>query len=152
MSTEPARAANRDFQLAYLLLRLILGLNIAMHGISRILTGTAHFAATLIPQFQSTPLANWAVYDFGLVLPWFEAAIGLLLFLGLYIRLSLIGGSLLMLALTFGTALRQDWNIAATQLLYAAIYSALLAFAAYDRYSLDTLTTHRRKPNPGFSA
>ena len=39
----------------------------------------------------------------------------------------LVAGSLLILALTFGTTLRQDWSTAGVQLIYAAIYAALLA-------------------------
>ena len=153
----------RDRQLAYLFLRLILGLNIFLHGLSRILAGTMHFATSLIPEFAKTPLADWAVYDFGLILPWAEAAIGLilpwaeaaiglLLLLGLFTRWVLIAGSLLMLLLTFGTSLRQDWSIAAIQLTYAVIYAALLAFREYNHFAADAFLQPRPKPQAGFSA
>lgn len=127
----------RDGEMAYLLLRVLLGLNIAMHGIARILAGPGHFAASLLPEFQKTPLPQWSVYGFGLALPWVEAIIGLLLLAGLQTRAALVSGLLVMVALTFGTALRQDWTIAGTQLLYGLAYAALLAFAGYDRYSVD---------------
>jgi len=142
----------QDRQLGYLFLRLILGLNIFLHGLIRILAGTIHFAASLIPEFAKTPLADWAVYDFGLVLPWAEAAIGLLLLLGLFTRWALIAGSLVMLVLTFGTGLRQDWSIAALQLTYAVIYAALLAFREHNFFSADTLFHPHPKSNAGFSA
>jgi len=129
----------RDTQLAYLLLRLILGLNVFLHGLSRILAGTSHFATSLVPEFAKTPLADWAVYDFGLILPWVEGLLGLFLLLGLATRWALIGGSLLILVLTFGTNLRQDWPSAGLQLIYAAVYVALLAFRDRNHYSLDTL-------------
>jgi thiosulfate dehydrogenase [quinone] large subunit len=44
-----------------------------------------------------------------------------------------------MAALIFGTALRSDWNIVAIQLLYCAIYAALIAAREYNAYSADGL-------------
>lgn len=129
----------RDGEMAYLLLRLLVGLNIAMHGIARILAGTEHFASTLLPEFQKTPLPQWSVYAFGMSLPWVEAILGLLLLLGLRTRSVLGAAMLVMMALTFGTTLRQDWAAAGTQLVYGVAYAALLAFAGYDRYSVDGL-------------
>lgn len=133
----------RDGEMAYLFLRLLVGLNIAMHGIARILAGPEHFAASLLPEFQKTPLLQWSVYVFGLVLPWVEAILGLLLLAGLKTRATLVGGLLVMMALTFGTTLRQDWNAAGTQLVYGLAYAALLAYAGYNRYSMDGLTGRR---------
>jgi len=130
-----------DKALAYALLRVTLGLNIFMHGLSRILAGPAVFAGTLDKMFQETILAGWPVHVFGLALPWFEAAVGLLLLLGLGTRVALTGGALLIVLLTFGTALRQDWAIAGIQLNYAA----LLAFLHWDRYSLDAMLSRNRK-------
>ncbi len=128
-----------DKALAYALLRFTLGLNIFMHGLSRILAGPAVFAGTLDKMFQETILAGWPVHAFGLALPWIETGVGLLLLLGLWTRVALTGGALLIAVLTFGMALRQDWAIAGIQLNYAAIYAALLAFLHWDRYSLDTI-------------
>ena len=42
-----------------------------------------------------------------------------------------------MLALTFGTALRQDWDVAGIQLLYSAVYAALIAALRYNGLSVD---------------
>jgi thiosulfate dehydrogenase [quinone] large subunit len=128
---------SRDIAIAYLLLRATLGLNIFMHGLSRIMAGTTAFAATMVPMFRQTILPGWSVYGFGLVLPWAEAVLGLLVLMGLRTRIGLIGGSILIFLLTFGTALRQDWATAGVQLLYAAIYAALLAYCRWDKYSLD---------------
>jgi thiosulfate dehydrogenase [quinone] large subunit len=141
----PTNSNPRDPQLAYLLFRVLLGLNIAVHGISRILAGPSNFASSLLPEFQKTILPAWSVYQFGLVLPFAEALLGILLLLGLFTRLSLVGGSLLMIALTFGTCLRQDWNTASTQLIYGALYAALLACLVHNRYSLDTFLSSRHK-------
>jgi len=135
----PPNPHGRGPALAFLLLRLTLGLNICMHGVSRIAAGPATFANSLIPMFQKTPLPVWSVHVFGLALPWAEAILGFLLLLGLCTRLALVIGSLLILVLTFGTALRQDWSTAGVQLIYAAVYAALLALDRWNDYSLDRL-------------
>ncbi|MBT9333328.1 DoxX family membrane protein [Paracidobacterium acidisoli] len=136
---KPAVEFQHDGELAYLLLRITIGTNICMHGVSRILSGTASFAHSLLPLFQKTPLPGWAVLAFGLTLPWLEAVFGLLVLLGLCTRFALLAGSLLLIALTFGSTLRQDWESAGLQLIYAAVYTALLAFRNRNVYSLDSL-------------
>jgi thiosulfate dehydrogenase (quinone) large subunit len=125
--------------LAFLLLRLTLGLNICMHGVSRIFSGPAAFAYSLVPMFQRTPLPAWSVHLFGLILPWSEALLGFLLFLGFCTRLALVTGSLLIVVLMFGTTLREDWITASIQLIYAVVYAALLALVRWNYYSLDRL-------------
>jgi thiosulfate dehydrogenase [quinone] large subunit len=51
----------------------------------------------------------------------------------------LLVGSAAMAALIFGSALRSEWETVAIQLLYAAIYAALLAAREYNAYSLDAV-------------
>jgi thiosulfate dehydrogenase [quinone] large subunit len=132
-----------DANLAYCMLRATLGLNICFHGVSRILQGPAVFANYLVTMFQKTPLPAWSVHLFGLGLPWIELILGALVLVGLRLRSALVAGSLLMFVLTFGSALRQDWDIAGLQLIYAAIYAALLAFREKVWFSLDSLMLHR---------
>lgn len=126
-----------DRRLAYALLRAIIGVNLAVHGISRLLAGPHAFAASLVSMFHTTFLPAWSVMSFGLVLPWVEAAIGLLILFGLATRFALIAASFTILVLTFGATLRQDWESAGLQLIYAAIYAALLAFRRENAYSID---------------
>jgi thiosulfate dehydrogenase (quinone) large subunit len=97
--------------------------------------------------FQKTPLPAWSVHAFGLFLPWAEAVVGFFVFIGLWTPAALVGGALLMLALTFGTALRQDWNVAGIQLIYSVIYAALLASRNWDIFSLDSLLARTRASN-----
>ena len=127
--------------LAFLLLRLTLGLNICIHGVSRIAVGPVTFANSLIPMFQKTPLPAWGVHIFGLILPWAEAILGFLLVIGLWTSFALVCGALIILVLTFGTTLRQDWNTAGIQLVYAAIYASLLALVRWNYYSVDRLVS-----------
>lgn len=131
--------SDQDVAIAYLLLRAILGLNIFVHGVSRLLAGPAQFAASLVSMFGKTPLPSWSVHAFGLILPWVEALLGLLLLIGWRTREALIGGSLLIFVLTFGSTLRQDWESAGLQLIYAGVYAALLSGRAKNIYSVDSL-------------
>jgi thiosulfate dehydrogenase [quinone] large subunit len=101
-----------DSSLAYALLRVTLGLNIFMHGTSRLLAGIGNFVSGMIKMFQNTVLPTAVVVPFGYALPWLEAGLGLLIIVGFRTREALVAGALLMLALTFGTALRQDWDVA----------------------------------------
>jgi thiosulfate dehydrogenase (quinone) large subunit len=126
-----------DSSLAYALLRITLGLNIFMHGTSRLLAGVGNFVGGMIKLFQGTVLPTAVVVPFGYALPWLEAGLGFLIIIGFRTREALVAGSLLMLALTFGTALRQDWDVAGVQLLYSAVYAALIAALRYNSLSVD---------------
>jgi len=139
VSLQTRDRAHSNQSLAYVLLRLTLGLNMSMHGIARILAGPAQFAATLPPEFQKTLLPAASVYAFGLALPFVEAILGLLLFLGLATRYTLIAGALWIMVLTFGATLRQDWSASGIQLTYALLYAILIAFLDRNRYALDSL-------------
>jgi hypothetical protein len=46
-------------------------------------------------------------------------------------------GLLLIASLTFGAALRQDWDSAGLQLIYALVYAILLASREYNLLSVD---------------
>ena len=133
-----------DLSLAYLVLRATLGVNIFLHGVARILGGQGHFVSTLTQQFHSSLLPHSLVVAFGYTLPWAEAAIGLLVLIGLFTRAALILGALLILVLTFGSSLLQDWQVVGLQLIYAIVYASLLAFLSANRFSVDALigTTH----------
>jgi thiosulfate dehydrogenase [quinone] large subunit len=126
-----------DLSLAYALLRVTLGLNIFMHGISRLLGGVSNFVNSMIKMFQNTVLPTAALVPFAYSLPWLETAIGLLVIFGFRTREALVSGALLILALTFGTTLRQDWDVAAIQLLYSIAYAILIAALRYNSLSVD---------------
>jgi thiosulfate dehydrogenase (quinone) large subunit len=126
-----------DVELGYGLLRAFVGFNIMMHGISRIISGPSIFAAGLVQKFQATPMANGVVSGFGEILPWLELIIGLLLLVGFFTRWTLVASMALLGILAYGATLIQDWPTAALQLIYAAIYAALLAFLGWNRWSID---------------
>jgi thiosulfate dehydrogenase [quinone] large subunit len=127
-----------DRVIAYTLLRLSFGTNILFHGASRLLVGRAGFLAYLNHYFEHTPLMPKTFLPiFGTLLPPVEAALGLLLVLGLATRFALIAGALVMLVLVFGTNLAQDWNVAGLQLIYCFLYYYLLAHREWNAVSVD---------------
>jgi len=127
-----------DRRLAYTILRLTLGVNILLHGLVR-LPQLASFADGLVQAFAKTLLPPQAVRLFAFILPFAETLAGLLLIPGLWTRLALVGGGLLIIALVFGTALRSDWDTLGIQMIYAAVYYLLLVSRTYDRFSIDHL-------------
>ncbi|WPB79621.1 DoxX family membrane protein [Archangium violaceum] len=120
----------------YLLLRLALGINLLGHGLVRIGDPGA-FADTLVRLFASTWLPSPLVRLFALMLPFIETALGVLITLGLLTRSALFAGGLLMVSLIFGTALRSDWETLGLQMIYAALYAALMASARFNALSVD---------------
>lgn len=139
----PETSERTDRALAYALLRLVLGVNILMHGVSRILAGVSGFVHGLLPEFHGTPLPAASVYAFGLALPYAEAILGGLLLPGLWTRYVCMLGLLLLAVLTFGSALHQDWNAAGIQLVYAIVYAVLLGLRRHNLYSLDAWLVRR---------
>jgi len=127
-----------DHKLSYFLLRLTLGISIFVHGVVR-LPKITEFADGLAKQFADTPLPAILVRPFAMGLTVEEAVTGFLLIIGLWTRWALIIGSLAMAALVFGTSLRSDWPTVAIQLVYSAIYAALLATREFNSISVDGL-------------
>jgi thiosulfate dehydrogenase (quinone) large subunit len=149
MATIPTPAAGAahalDRALAVLLLRLALGLDILLHGVTRLfIGGLGAFVNSTAAQFQHTALPIWQVRAFATAIPFLEFAFGLLLIAGLALRWTLVAGAVLMLALEFGTAMRSDWTVLSSQLLYSFLYSVLLFCRAWDAYSLDALRRRQR--------
>lgn len=135
--TRTPQAWHSDTSIAYAIFRLSFGVNICFRGVMRIANGTDLFAADLLKQFAAAPLPPGMITPFASVLPFIETAIGLLLILGLWTRPALIAGSLMMTALTFGTMLIQNFQLAVLQLTYSIAFFLLLAARSWDRISLD---------------
>ena len=113
-----------------------MGLNICLHGVVRLASGLRNFAESLLPMFQKT-LCAWPVYSFGCVLPVAEALVGFCVLFSFQTKRALISGSVLMLVLTFGSTLRQNWPTVGIQLMYSLVYSLLLAGVRVNYYSIN---------------
>ncbi len=136
------RSRSRDASIAYAALRIAFGINMAMHGVNRFLMGVGQFAEKIAQDFSATVLPKPVLLAFGCALPFVEFAIGILLVLGLWIRWTLLVGMAVMAALMFGTALKGDWNVLGTQLLYVLVYYLLLARRADDIFGIDAARLH----------
>jgi len=134
-----------DRQLAYVVFRLTLGINILIHGAGRIFgPGAGAFASATEVEFTKTALPAGMVNAFLIVLPFAELVLGTLITLGLFTRWSLTLGGLLITALVFGTAMRSDWNLVGLQMMYALTYYFLLIHRSSNRFSLDALFFAKR--------
>lgn len=129
-------------QYAYVALRLALGLNMFLHGATR-MPDLGGFAAGIVGEFEETILPPAFVEVFATVLPFFEAAVGVLLLLGWFRVPALLLGVAVMLSLITGTGLQQNWGTLSTQMNYVLWFGLLLAFLPYDRWALDL---RRRSP------
>ena len=141
-ATPPGAERSRD--LAYAVLRLSFGVNFLAHALVR-LPDPAGFARLLVGLFDGTVLPGPLVAASAYAILATELAVGVLLVLGLWTRAALVAGGLLMAALQFGTALRQDWGTLADQVGYALVFFVLL-YAHRDALSVDGL--RKQEPQP----
>jgi thiosulfate dehydrogenase [quinone] large subunit len=127
--------ASREQRGAYLLLRLVAGMDFFGHGFARIFTGThlSGFAHWMVGDMAKAPLPAGLVLATGYVVPCVELLIGILLLTGVATRFGLTLALLLMIVLMFGVTMKQDWNVAGQQLLYGLVLALLL----YGRARLD---------------
>jgi len=130
--------------IAYALMRLALGMNIFGHGFFRILSGVGNFANGMAQGMDKGPLPHALSLSFGYCIPWIELTLGALIILGLFTRFALAAGTLLMVALTFGTTSVQNWNGAGTQLMYSFIFFAMLWLVEANSISADGLLSRRK--------
>lgn len=125
-------------EMAYMLLRVTMGLNIMFHGVVR-LPKIAAFREWMVSEFAGTFLPSWSVYTFSSVLPVLEFVIGLLILLGLFTFLATSAGALLMACLVTGACLLEQWEWAGLQMIYALFYYFLIVNISNNSYSFDTL-------------
>ncbi|GAB3747199.1 DoxX family protein [Spirosoma pomorum] len=121
-------------QLAQLVIRLGIGINMLMHGFTRI-PNLHGFVAKMAPGFAETILPASLTRSFLFALPFVEVTTGLLILLGgRTIKWGYFLGGLIISSLLFGTTLKQDWAGAATQMIYLiAFYLALRGLEPIER-------------------
>ena len=102
---------------SYAILRFTLGITFFFHGVIRFVSGWSAFADQIVQNFHNTFLPDFMVRPFALSVPPVEAVVGALLCLGSFTRGTLLTGGVWMIALAFGTTLRQDYSTVAIQLL-----------------------------------
>jgi thiosulfate dehydrogenase [quinone] large subunit len=124
--------------IVFFLLRLAVAASMFGHGLVR-LPKLSGFSAWMVKSFEKSMLPNLVVVPFSYALPVAEFIIGGLLILGLFTRISLIGGGIVMILLIFGTAMIENWDALPSQLIHAAFFAGLLAFIQYNTIAVDHL-------------
>ncbi|WP_295122402.1 DoxX family protein [uncultured Chitinophaga sp.] len=128
--------------LAFALARITLGINFLGHGLVRLPKLDA-FRTGMVKDFERTFLPGPIVSAFATVLPFIEFALGLFLIIGIFTKQSLAGCAILMMILLFGTCMKEAWDSAGSQMLYALFIAFLLFNLEYNSLSIDT----RKKPS-----
>lgn len=109
--------------LALLVLRFGLGINMLMHGLVRF-PKLFSFADKMVVDFEKTLLPALLVRSFGIILPILEFGVGALILLGgRLLGIGLVGGGFVITLLMFGTALREEWATLGSQVIYLAVFA-----------------------------
>ena len=125
-----------NFELAFVLGRLLLGLNFLMHGLVRI-PKLAGFRAGIVKEFAAAPLPEALVSAYATALPFVEGGIGLLLVLGLWTRPALVAAMLVIMSLVFGSSLLEKWTLVGDQMVYGLYIITLVLHVQRNRLCLD---------------
>ena len=134
----------RDFPVAYLLVRVTMGFHMIAHGGVR-LPILGQFAVDTRKAFAGVNLLGlplfpeWLVTIICYAIPPVEFVIGILLTVGFRTRLASIAGNILMLVLMFGMVARKEFATAHLMWFYVLIFAVLGALNFADRYSLDAM-------------
>jgi thiosulfate dehydrogenase [quinone] large subunit len=128
-------------ELAYLIIRIGLGLNIFLHGFVRIRAGRHNFKKAIEAEFAGTILEGRTAGMFALYLPLIEFVTGLLLLAGLFTEPAIITGSLVMLFLIVGKSIKSDWQTVTFQMVYVAFYAVLEMLLEHNVLSADKLVS-----------
>ncbi len=138
MATEqpPIGWRSGDIAIAYLLLRVIVGVNYFNHGFVR-LGNMGGFADKMVERFKDTFLPSGLVYLTAWMVTPIEFVAGILITIGWFTRSALIATLCLMVVLMYGVTLLSDWDTAASQLIYDLILFILLAGLGFNVYSVD---------------
>jgi len=140
--TEVAEMFNQR-EAAYALLRVTLGVVFLFSGVGKFIGGIGNFAAGLEKQFAGK-LPSALVLPFAYVLPFMEVLFGALIVLGLFSAAALVLSGLLLVALTFGTVMLEEFPTVAHNTQYALVNFVLLWFVDYNGFSVDRLRRGRQ--------
>lgn len=129
---------NRDKNIAYLFVRLAMGISMFTHGVVR-LPKLEEFSTGMVEQFSASMLPVWLVRPWAYIVPTVELLLGITLLLGLFTRLSGIAGALLLLVLMAGSGMIESWGAFPSQLLHIAFFVAIIRYWRYNSFALDNV-------------
>lgn len=131
-------------EIAYVLLRVTMGVMFFFFGLGKFGRGLSEVSAGFGERFAESPLPNALAEAFGFVLPFIEVILGVLLILGLFTRTALVVAAVLMIVLVFGTVLEPSPETVAHNVTYAFVIFALLWLSDHNRYSVDDIGRSER--------
>lgn len=134
----------RDIVLAYVLLRIVFGVNFFNHGFTRI-ANLSGFAQLMVDMFQDTFVPEVLVRVPGLLVPIVELIGGLLVTIGLFTQAALVTLFGLMIVLMYGVTLLQNWDTAGSQLIYCLVLFVLIAGNSFNGFSIDRIIERRKR-------
>ncbi|AHJ28411.1 DoxX family protein [Nodularia spumigena CS-584] len=126
----------QDIAIAYLLLRILIGVNYFNHGFTRIFD-IPGFAEGIVEQLKDSYFPEFLVRINSYLVPPVELIVGVLITIGLATRSALIATFILMIILKMGVTSIQNWGAATSMLSYALVLFILLAGNSFNIYSLD---------------
>ncbi|MEC7276264.1 MAG: DoxX family membrane protein [Bdellovibrionota bacterium] len=126
-------------EINYLLFRLIMGLNMLIHGAVRIFGDYDAFIKKMQGLFATSPLPSFITTFAAHLISPLELFFGLLLVLGLFTRITITVLLFNMMMLISGVCLLQKWDLAGLQMSYALYLFFLGHFIDFNRFSLDNL-------------
>jgi len=130
--------------LAYLFLRLSIGISFLGHGIVR-LPKIPAFRNWMIDLFKTSLMPEVFTYLFASILPFVELLLGILLVIGWRTKEAYIIGSVVICALILGSCLIENWEAVAFQLIYALLFFILLFYMEYNKYALERSFSGRKE-------
>lgn len=133
-------------QVAYVLLRITLGIVFLFYGVIKFVLGRAAVAAGIGQEFNKTFLPHALVTLFANVLPFLEVLLGLCILLGVFTVIALGLTAALMVALILGQVVAMNAGIVANNLIYSIILFLLLFFAEHNTLCLDQLWAKKKAP------
>jgi thiosulfate dehydrogenase [quinone] large subunit len=108
------------------------------NGIGKFMGGIGNFAGGMNQRF-SGKLPSALVLPFAYALPFMEALFGALILLGLFSAVALVLSGLLLLALTFGAIMLNDFPTVAHNTQYALVNFVLLWLIDHNGFAIDRL-------------
>lgn len=122
----------KDFATAFFFARLPVAVSLLGHGLVR-LPKLRAFSEWMVTTMEKSVIPEFLLIPFGYLLPFAEAAIGILLLIRYRIRLTIYAALALMSILVLGSCSIENWPAIESQLLHSFYLFGLLWF--HERFS-----------------
>ncbi|MBH8556049.1 DoxX family protein [Nostocaceae cyanobacterium CENA357] len=133
----------KDIAIAYLLLRILIGVNYFNHGFTRIFN-IPGFVEDTVKQLENSYFPEFLVRINSYLVPPVELIVGVSITVGLATRSALVATFILMIILKMGVTSVQNWGAATSMLSYGIVLFILLAANSFNIYSIDHLINKRQ--------